>query len=360
VAKKVSQRRSAGIWGAALTPLTSLLALWNPGVWFLAFLTALCFSLLVLRSHWIEKAPHWLGKPLRFIFIFALIWGGPTYVGWHIFHRTAPIRKDPVLVAKCSLLDDQSACSTRCTVKNLAIEPDATAQNVSLGFHGLLPYQTKLDADTDTHIFIRKQETLPMPRNGIIDKSVIAFSVEIPLIPANSQSEFVLSSLSIDNQKACEYLKTSIRSEQRRKMDVWLRQAAQQNKVFDLDKLVSAQAKMDSLFIPGYLMSSYGRQKIEFLTEEEERATNEFDGWINARGSKDDSLFFERQCTMPVFAAEQNDSKPRYFFRGSGMMAWPMPLKQTPVGFEADFRPPDQYLCVPQQISAQSNGSVTR
>lgn len=146
-----------------------------------------------------------------------------------------------------------------------------------------------------------------------------------------------------DDQRACEYLKTSIRSEQQRKMDIWFRQAAQQNKVFDLDKLVSAQTKMDSLFIPGYLMSAYGRQKIEFLTEE--KAIKLFSDWVNARGARMTILFFEWQCTMRVFAAEQNDSRPKYFFGGSGMMAWPMPLKQTSLGFEADFRPPIN-ICV--------------
>jgi hypothetical protein len=53
---------------------------------------------------------------------------------------------------------------------------------------------------------------------GYLDRSVQAFSVEIPLIPPKTNLPFTLWTISDVNQKSCTYLKTTILSEQRRKI----------------------------------------------------------------------------------------------------------------------------------------------
>lgn len=208
---------------------------------------------------------------------------------------------------------------------------------------------------------IRKQPTLPMPRNGVIDKATEAFSVEIPSIPPNTTEHFSLSSRSPVNQKACEYLKTAIRSEQRRKLDTWRAQASRQNRKFNARQLITIQAKMDSLFKPGYLTSHDGRQRIAFITNAEESTLKTFNSWLNARSpDQDRRLFMQTQCVMPVLAAEYTDGTPKYFFYGSGMMAWPLPLRRSPAAtstFEADLTPPQRYFCVSRQPVAMLGGS---
>jgi hypothetical protein len=352
--KNTSLRR-ADAWGIAFTLFTALLALWKPGKWILGILTSVWFGWLIVRYRWIQRAPYPIGKPLRLLLVLLFILA-PAYVGWHISNSPIFIEKHPILKAKCALLDSQSACATKCTIENLADDHNAPAKNVSVGFDGVLPWQTRLDAPSEMHALIGQQDQLPSPRNGTIDTKVMAFTVEIPLIPPKTKTEFLLSTLSKSNNDACEYLATTIRSEQRRELAALLIKAAQKGRVFDLDKLITAQAKSDVLFTPGYLMDVYGRQKIEFLSQEEEIALKKFNEWIEEADGNSNAVSLEAQCTMPVFAAETDAATPRYFLKGSGLIAWAMPLKQRGFRAEADYNPPPEYSCISRTIATEDPG----
>ncbi len=248
------------------------------------------------------------------------------------------------LSARCSLPKDFSPCEINCSVEN----PHSVAMsNVSVGFNGIFPYQTRLAAGTETHMFIKKQETLPLPMSGgHIDPNLLAFSVEIPSVPPKTALAFTLWSLSEDNQKACAYLKTTIRSEQRNKIDQLVSMKAN----LDADRMVSLQAKSASLFVPGYFMSSEGRRKVEFVTNEEERTARDFSDLYEKVGK----TIVGKTCLIPVFAAERTDGSLQYFANAPPMMTWifnreSLKVTTLPSGggkMETDPHPPATYICV--------------
>jgi len=215
-----------------------------------------------------------------------------------------------------------------------------------VGFNGIYPYQTHFAAGTETHMAIKKQETLPLPMsNGYIDKSLQAFSVEVPLVPPKTTLSFNLWTTDTDNQRACEYIKNTIRPEQRKKLD----RLAEMNPKLPLnaDVMSSLQAKEISLFAPGYLMSSEGRREVEFITNRERKVAKEFD----AIYKKESSVLPEPKCVIPIFAAERADGNLQYFNLVPAMMTWVFTsYKQTkmPDGrtkIETENRPPEKYVC---------------
>lgn len=240
--------------------------------------------------------------------------------------------------AKCYLPKDLSACEIKCIVNN---PRNSAASNVSVGFNGIYPYGTRLAAGTETHMTIKKQETLPLPMtNGYLDKNLLAFSVEIPSIPPKTALSFALWSMSDDNQRACTYLKTIIRSEQRRKID----RLVGINKTLDPGQMVSLQEKKSSLYVPGYLMSPEGRRKVEFVTDREEKTARSFADLYEKVGKE----IGGKRCLIPIFAAERSDGGFQYFANAPPMMTWVFnteSLKQTPNRIETDPHPPKEYFC---------------
>lgn len=256
---------------------------------------------------------------------------------------STPAIKPSYLSAQCSLPKDFSPCEIKCSVYN---PHDTAMPNVSVGFNGVYPYQTRLAAGTETHMSIKKQDTLPLPMSGgYLDQNLLAFSVEIPSIPPRTALSFTIWSLSDDNQKACTYLKTTIRSEQRKKID----QLVSMKKNLDADRMVALQAKRTSLFVPGYFMSSEGRRKVEFVTSQEERTAKEFSDLYE----KFVKTIVGRRCIIPVFAAERSDGSPQYFANGPPMMTWifnkeSWKVTELPGGgskMETDPHPPASYTC---------------
>ena len=260
---------------------------------------------------------------------------------------TTPALKPTFLSSKCTLPKDFSPCEIKCSAYN---PHDAAMSNVSIGFNGIYPYQTRLAAGTETHMAIKKQETLPLPMSGgYLDQSLLAFSVELPLIPPKTSLSFTLWSTSEVNQKTCEYLKTTVRSDQKRKIDALIEIAAGEKQKLDAGRMVSLQAKKTSLFIPGYSMSSEGRRKVEFITDDEEKNAKGFDVFYK----RDGKSLQKESCLAPVFAAERTDGNPQYFINAPPMMTWSITtFKEAPLpagGFklESDPRPPERYSCEP-------------
>ena len=256
---------------------------------------------------------------------------------------TAPPLKPTYLSAQCALPKDFSPCEIKCSVynpHNVAMSDD------SVGFNGIYPYQTQLAAGTETHMSIKKQETLPLPMaGGYIDQNLQAFSVEIPLIPPQTFLSFTLWSSSDDNQKACTYLKTTIRSEQRKKID----QLVAMKPNLNADMMESLQTKKASLFVPGYFMSAEGRRKVEFVTNQEVRNAKDFSDLYNRVGK----TIPAKTCLIPIFAAERNDGSLQYFANAPPMMTWvfnreSMKMTTLPGGrgkIETDPHPPENYAC---------------
>ena len=212
----------------------------------------------------------------------------------------------------------------------------------------MIPYQTRLESGTETHISIKKEETLPTPNaSGQVDPNVLAFSVEIPMIPPKTSLDFTLSSISSVNQQTCSYLQTSIRPEQKRRAEILRQIAAKSGERLNVDKLASLEAKGMSLFSPGYLMSPQSRKKVEFVNQSEIEASSLFDVWSNRAADTLGNL----KCMMPVFAAEQSNGAPQYFYRGASMMTLIAPLgklvKKGNGGYQivSDPQPPEQYRC---------------
>lgn len=251
---------------------------------------------------------------------------------------TAPPLKPTYLSVQCSLPKDFSPCEIKCSAYN---PHDTPMANVSVGFNGIYPYRTRLAGGTETHMSIKKQETLPLPMaNGHLDQELQAFSVEIPLIPPKTSLSFMLWSLSEDNQKACTYIKTTIRSDQRKKID----QLVDMKKSLDADRMESLQAKKTSLYIPGYFMSSEGRRGVDFVTNQEEKAAKEFSDLYEKVGN----TIVGRKCLIPVFAAERSDGGLQYFANAPPMMTWVFnaeSMKQTGNRIETDPHPPAIYVC---------------
>jgi hypothetical protein len=251
---------------------------------------------------------------------------------------TAPPLKPTYLSAQCSLPKDFSPCEIKCSAYN---PHDTPMPNVSVGFNGIYPYQTRLAAGTETHMLIKKQETLPLPMSGgHIDQNLQAFSVEIPLIPPKTSLSFTLWTLSEDNQKACAYLKTTIRTEQRRKID----QLVGMDRSLDADRMASLQAKKTSLYVPGYFMSSEGKRKIEFVTNQEERNAEK----VSTLYAKVSKTITGKTCLIPIFSAERSDGGFQYFANAPPMMTWVFnteSMKQTANRIETDPHPPANYAC---------------
>lgn len=254
-----------------------------------------------------------------------------------------PTAQPTHLSAQCSLPKDFSPCEIRCSVYNPHDTPNS---DVSVGFNGIFPYQTQLAAGTETHMSIKKQETLPLPMaGGYIDQDLKAFSVEMPLIPPKTTLSFTLWSRSDDNQKACAYLKTTIRSEQRKKIN----QLVIMKPNLNADMMESLQTKNASLFVPGYFMSAEGRRKVEFVTKQEEKNAREFSGLYEKVGR----TLGGKRCLIPVFAAERSDGGPQYFANAPPMMTWvfnqeSMKMTTLPGGawkMETDPHPPANYVC---------------
>jgi len=251
------------------------------------------------------------------------------------------------LSAQCSLPKDFSSCEIKCSVHN---PHDVAISDVSVGFNGIYPYQTRLAAGTETHMSIKKQETLPLPMaGGYIDQNLQAFSVEIPLVPQRASLSFTLWSRSDDNQKTCTYLKTTIRAEQRKKID----QLVAMKHNLNADMMESLQTKKASLFVPGYFMSAEGRRKVEFVTNQEEKNAKDFSDLYDKAGK----TIPAKRCLIPIFAAENNDGSIQYFANAPPMMTWvfnreSMKMTTRPDGkggtIETDPHPPENYVCEDQ------------
>jgi hypothetical protein len=160
---------------------------------------------------------------------------------------------------------------------------------------------------------------------------------------------FTLWSRSDDNQKTCTYLKTTIRAEQRKKID----QLVAMKHNLNADIMESLQTKKASLFVPGYFMSAEGRRKVEFVTNQEEKNAKDFSDLYDKAGK----TIPAKRCLIPIFAAENNDGSIQYFANAPPMMTWvfnreSMKMTTRPNGkggtIETDPHPPENYVCEDQ------------
>jgi hypothetical protein len=116
----------------------------------------------------------------------------------------------PEVTASCQLSDAQSPCELYCSIENGGTDP---AHDVSVGFTGMLPVQTRLSAEPDVRARLEKSDTLPVPDpKGTMWKAMEAFVVRVPVIPPRSTLPFALWTEDGNNRKACDQATFSLPS----------------------------------------------------------------------------------------------------------------------------------------------------
>jgi hypothetical protein len=84
----------------------------------------------------------------------------------------------------------------------------------------------------------------------------------------------------------------------------------------DVDSIIAVQDKRDALFVPGYLLSESGRQRVNFITAQEDTANQSLIKFQqHIAGLKIPIGDARAECLAPVFTVETTNKSPTHFMR---------------------------------------------
>src|SRR5579864_4833812 len=68
--------------GAGVTLVATLVPPTKPGIAIVCLISWLCFVVAAYQLGWAERAPHWIGRPVRALLLYGLITAIMITIGW--------------------------------------------------------------------------------------------------------------------------------------------------------------------------------------------------------------------------------------------------------------------------------------
>jgi hypothetical protein len=179
----------------------------------------------------------------------------------------------PFVSVRCSPLDSWKPIGVECIVHNTG---RGEARDVRVSFNSMLPLDTLVRARPEIGAELIPSPTPPDPeKTPEWAKTQLAFSVRIPRIISKDSLSFQVTTIDADNEKAAGQI-LRIREEFSTVLKMFIERLEKINpeavKQLNYDKIMSAQTKRDTLFIPARFSYEAGQQKIEYFSEEEQAA----------------------------------------------------------------------------------------
>ena len=204
--------------------------------------------------------------------------------------------RKPKISVTCRLVPSGDPSAIECVVSNSGRQ---AAQDVSIGFTLMLLNETTLISlsdtkadivETDVPIQIHKLDTsdatvglifppnLPNPNLQVNDANhVKAFAIHVNSVPAKTKVEFRLITNDNANRRAALQV-MHIRESTIQRIKIFMGRLQKVKpriiKKLKFQDFENAQIKLDCFYKPGYFSFSEGRERIAFLTKEENEAAN--------------------------------------------------------------------------------------
>ncbi|MFH1674852.1 MAG: hypothetical protein ABIF87_15730 [Pseudomonadota bacterium] len=191
--------------------------------------------------------------------------------GWSKFTE-----REPILSAVCTILDRGDPCSLSCVVTNSG---RGEAKDIRISFEKMLPLGTKLIASPETGIKLEESQTLPNPIAEPKSATLLtAFSVIIPRIASNDSVSFKITTTHPVNLNAGEEV-IAIHKEIVAIMAALLEGLSKAKFIevnrYDIKAAEAALYKLENFYKPGKIAYEKGRQKVQFITDEEKTSWDE-------------------------------------------------------------------------------------
>jgi len=186
-------------------------------------------------------------------------------------HVVAAISTLPIASAECSLPANSSPCQISCSINN---SYPIVVRDVSVGFVGPLPSETRVYADPDRRVRLEKSQTLPEPDpEGKVAQEVTSFTIDVPIVPPHQRIQFSIWTANEDNKRACSQTLGIDHKRHVALTEIYSR--ATFTGAPRLETFESALLKHAALYQPRDVSCESGRRSVEFETAEEHSASEQ-------------------------------------------------------------------------------------